>query len=250
MKRPVLRASSPHDIGLFLVFTCVLILNFIFWLHARTVLPTWPNVPAPPSEIAAPLTGLGDEEVAYRLYGYSLQNFGNIGGQFMPLRDYDYALLGKWFFTAQALDPRANYVPFLAAFYYGAVEERPESLSHIVDYLAVEGQAPYPQKWRWLAHAVYLARYKMNDMPRALALAQTLHDLKGGDVAPWARQLPAFVQLQMGNREAAYEIMARMVASEHGKVHPNEMNEMIRFICTRALEPDDAAKNPLCAKSQ
>lgn len=248
MKFPCMRAPSASDLLLLLVFAGVLTLNFAFWSHARTVLSAWPNVPAPPSNLAAPLSGVGDEEAAYRLYGYSLQNFGNAGGRFMPLRDYDYAMLKKWFFMAQTLDPRANYVPFLAAFYFGAIEDRPEALSHIVDFLAVEGQAPYPQKWRWLAHAVYLARYKLNDMPRALSLAETLSKMKGDDVAPWARQLPAFIQLQIGNREAAYEIMSRMVLSEQGKVHPNELNEMVRFICTRALLPEDAAQNPLCVK--
>ncbi len=245
-----LKATGPRGaLKVQFAFIAILILNFAFWFHARGILPTWANVPPAPSAALAPMSGLGDEEIAYRLFGYSIQNFGNVGGNYNSLRDYDYKTLEQWFFAAQALDPRANYVPFLAAFYFGAVEDRPELLSHVVNYLAVEGQAPYPQKWRWLAHAVYLARYKMNDMPRALALAQTLSALPGDDVAPWARQMPAFVQLQMGNKQAAYEIMVRMLGSEKGKVHPNEVNEMVRFICTRALDRADAAQNPLCHKT-
>lgn len=231
------------------VFLLLLLFNFAFWIQARQVLPAWDNVPPAPARETSPLVGLGDEEVAYRLLGYSIQNFGNVGGKYESLRDYDYSALKQWFFAAQSLDPESNYVPFLAAYYYGAVEDRPQLLSHVVDYLAEEGQAPYPQKWRWLAHAVYLARYKLNDLPRALALAEIVSRLPGQDVAPWARQLPAFVQLQMGNKQASYEFMARMLASEHDKVHPNEANEMIRFICTRALEPGDAAQNPLCQKT-
>jgi hypothetical protein len=85
-------------------------------------------------------------------------------------------------------------------------------------------------------------------MEKALRLANTLADLKT-DVAPWARQMSAFVHLGMGNNEAAYEMMVRMLATEKDKLHPNEVNEMVRFICTRALTPAQAMQNRLCQKA-
>ncbi len=69
--------------------------------------------------------------------------------------------------------------------------------------------------------------------------ASVLAELKA-DTAPWARQMPAFVQMQMGNKQAAYEIMVRMLASEQDNLHPNEVNAMVEYICTRALEPAEA----------
>lgn len=231
------------------LFSLCVILNFAFWRHSREILPAWNNVPPAPSETVSAMGGLGDQGVAYRMSGYAIQNFGNVGGRFESLKNYDYATLEKWFFAAQKLDERGNYIPFLAAYYYGAVEEKPEALRHIISFLRADGARPYPQKWRWLAHAAYLARYKLNDLPWSLELARELAALPAEDMAPWARQMPAFVQLQMGNKEAAYEIMVRMLATEKDKLHPNEVNEMVRFICTRALDNAQASQNPLCQKT-
>lgn len=229
----------------YLVFCAVLCLNTGLWLKTRMVLPEWGNVPpAPPIEKAG-LAGLGDPQAAYRFYGYMLQNLGNTGGRTEGLRDYDYAAVEKWMDVTHALNPRSDFVPVLAAYYFGAVEDRPEKIAHMVNYLAMAGEDPYPQKWRWLAQAVYLARYKEKNLPRALELAERLASLKG-DVAPWARQMPAFVQLEMGNKEAAYEVMIRMLATEQDNLHPNEVNFMRDFICTRTLDKVAAQKNPLC----
>ncbi len=238
-------AASKSSLGLHLLFVAILLVNFSFWMQSRTVLSQWDNVPPAPGKVATAFSGLGDPEIAYRMFGYFLQNVGNTGGHYESLKKYDYDILGQWFFAAQSLDDRANYVPFLAAYYFGALDEPADKLDPVIDYLAAEGQKPYAQKWRWLAQAVYLARYKQNDLDKALRLANILASLKT-DMAPWARQMPAFIQIKMGNKQAAYEIMVRMLASEGGKLQTIEVNEMKRYICTRTLEPAEAAKNPLC----
>lgn len=238
-------ARSRSSLWLHLIFGIVLIFNFLFWMNARKILPAWDNVPAAPSAASAAISAVGDRQIAYRMSGYFLQNLGNVGGRYESLKNYDYALLERWFFAAQSLDGRANYIPNLAAFYFGAVPDEPEKIAHVITYLAEEGEKPYPQKWRWLAHAVYLARYQEQNLPRALELADRLATLDA-DTAPWARQMPAFIQMQMGNQEAAYEVMVRMLASEGESLHPNEVNFMKDYICNRTLAPAQAAENPLC----
>lgn len=245
MAQPVREKKLYH---IYAVFIGILILNIGFWIHARTIIPRWDNVPPAPKTSTISFSGLGDPQIAYRLTGYILQNLGNTGGNSTPLKAYDYKALKDWFFAASALDHNANYIEFLAAYYFGAVDDSPDKIAQVVDYLAVAGAEPYPQKWRWLAHAVYLARYKEQNIEKALALAYKLAALKT-DTAPWARQMPAFVQLQMGNKEASYEIMIRMLASEAEKLDPVEVNYMKDFICTRALDKIAAAQNPLCQTS-
>lgn len=243
-------ARSQSSLVLHLAFIVVLILNFGFWAHARKIKLKWDNVPPAPREETATFATLGDEEVAYRMAGYSLQNFGNVGGRFESLRNYNYENLGAWFSVSQKLDPRANYIPFLAAFYFGGIQdEAADKLDPLIDYLAAEGVQPYPQKWRWLAQAVYLARFKQGDLDKALRLANILAGLKT-DTAPWARQMPAFVHMAMGNKQASYEIMIRMLASEHDKLDPTEVNAMKDYICQQTLDPAEASKNPLCAPEQ
>jgi hypothetical protein len=241
-------ARSKSSLILHIIFIVLLLANFAFWAQSRKIVSKWDNVPPAPKPEAASFSGLGDSEISYRLAGYFLQNLGNVGGRFESLKNYDYDLLGRWFAIARTLDDRANYVPFLAAYYFGALEEPPEKLDPVIDYLATEGQLPYPQKWRWLAQAIYLARYKQNDLDKALRLANILANLKT-DTAPWARQMPAFIQLKMGNKQAAYEIMIRMLATEQYKIHPNEVNAIKDFICGRTLNAAEAAKNPLCAEN-
>lgn len=243
-------ARSTSSLILHLVFIGLLLANFAFWVHARKIQLPWENVPPPPRVETAALSGLGDSEISYRMTGYMLQNLGNVGGRFEALKNYDYDRLGQWFFVAQSLDDRASYVPFMAAYYFGSIQEdEAGKLDPVIDYLVAEGQKPYPQKWRWLAQAVYLARFKQHDMDKALKLANLLANLKT-DTAPWARQMPAFIHMQMGDKQAAYEVMIRMLASEHDSLDPNEVNAMRDYICTRTLTKGEAAKNPLCQPEQ
>lgn len=234
---------------LYLCFAVIVAANVAFWLHARSVLPQWGNVPPVLSSTSASFSALGDDGTAYRMLGYTLQNLGNTGGRYVSLKDYDYAALERWFFVTHALDPRANFVPFLASYYFGAIDGEPEKTAHVVDFLAAAGMDPYPQKWRWLAQAIHLARHQENNLPKALMLANKLAQMPG-DLPPWARQMPAFVNLAMGDKEASYELMVRMLMTEKDNLHPNEVNAMLDFICDRTLSPAEAAKNQLCQNRQ
>lgn len=241
---PVSVKDKKSTYLLYGVFCLALLVNFLFWTHSRTVKESWDNVPSAPDASYAALMGLGDGGLSYRLTGYFLQNFGNTGGRFEMIDTYDFAAVEEWLFVAHALDPLSDYVPFLAAYFLGATEN-PENNTHLVPYLREAGKVNAPEKWRWLAQAVYKARYKMEDVPYALEMAEELAALPG-NVAPWGRQMPAFINLQLGNKEAAYGIMLHMLQSEATKLDPVEVMFIKDFICTRTLEPKDAAVNPLC----
>ena len=230
---------------LYLCFTVAIALNVAFWLQARSIIPAWDNVPPVPTATSATFSMLGDSGAAYRMLGYTLQNLGNTGGNYKPLKDYDYAKLERWFFATHELDPRANFVPFLAAFYFGGIEDEPEKISHVTDYLAAAGADPYPQKWRWLAQAVFFARFKEKNLDKALMLANRLAALPT-DMPAWAKQMPAFVNMAMGNKQASYELMVHMLKTEGDKLPANEINAMVEYICTRTLTRTEAGQNPLC----
>jgi hypothetical protein len=237
------RARST--IVLYLCFTVVIALNVGFWLHARKILPQWDNVPPVPTASSASISMLGDRGAAYRMMGYTLQNLGNTGGRYTSLKEYDYDALERWFFTTHELDPRSDFVPFLASYYFGALDDEPEKMSHVTDFLVEAGMAPYPQKWRWLAQAVYMARFKEKNLDKALTLANKLAAMPG-DMPPWARQMPAFVNMAMGNKQASYELMVRMLKSGADELDPNEIRAMLDYICDQTLTPDEASKNALC----
>jgi len=230
--------------ALYFIFALAVAANFCFWHHANTIRARWANVPQAPAPQYARMLGLGDDEIAYRMTGYFLQNLGNTGGDFENVQHYDFPMLGQWFDVADALDPRSDYVPYLAAYYFGATED-PEQTRVLVQYLHKNGNHDYPQKWRWFAQAIYKAQYIVKDDALALSLANEL-SAQSRDMDPWARQLPAFIELKMGRKEAAYGLMLRLLKSGEGTLPKPEINSMIEVICTRTLSKDEAAQNPLC----
>lgn len=187
----------------------------------------------------------GDPQMAYRIYGLMLQNLGDTGGRSTALKDYDYGRLGEWFFLEDSLDERSNYIPMLAAFYFGATQSG-EDLVPVIDYLEAAGRHPYEQKWRWLAHAVYLARHGEDNMGRALELANELAALWQPGRPAWMRQMPALILTAEGDRQAAYDIMLGILKSGAEKMDPAEVFYTRDYICNTILSAGEAAANPLC----
>ena len=227
----------------------VLIANIYLWFSVRTVQGEWMNVPPPPSLILSSANGLGDTSFSYRINGLMLQNMGDTGGQTTSLKDYNYENLSKWFYLQDHLDNKSDFTPYLAAFYFGGVQE-PEKYRPVIDYLEDIGASTYAEKWRWLAQAVYFARFRLNDYDRALELADKLATLPKEGMPGWARQMPAFVVAQSGDKEAAYILLLEILRSSADKLHPNEVNSMVLYICTRLLTSEKAKQDPLCQKNE
>ena len=225
---------------------CV-ILNIGVWATHKNARPIWGNTPPAPSIHGLQSFALGDRQLAYRATGVMLQNLGNAGGSSQPLRSYDYDGLKDWFFLADSMDSRANFMPYLAAYYFGAVDD-PARVRRVIDYLEIVGNRPGTNKWAWLAHAVYLARYVTKDLDRAYVLANKLAALAEMDpaVPAWARQMPAFVLTAKGDKQAAYAIMLEILKSSAERMSPQEVNSMKHYICSRILDSAEVRANPLC----
>ena len=76
--------------SLYAIFVMAIALNLSFWMQAKNVRDGWANVPAAPSEHVLSMMAFGDDQVAYRMTGYFLQNLGSSGGRFEPLGNYNY----------------------------------------------------------------------------------------------------------------------------------------------------------------
>ena len=230
---------------LWILFTAALALNVLTWLSVRTTQARWINVPPVPSASGASGFAVGDMQFAYRIISIMLQNMGDSGGRTTSLKDYDYEALQGWFFLADQLDPHSGFMPFLASLYFGSVPD-PEKLESVIEYLRVIGSRPEGQNWRWLAHAVFLARFHMKDLDKAYELAEELAAIDNENMPVWTRQTPVFVLTARGDKEMAYDLMLEILKSSADNVHPNEVNEMRLFICTRLLDLVQAQKDPLC----
>ena len=144
------------------------------------------------------------------------------------------------------LDPISDANPLLAAYYFGAVTDA-DKLNYVFDYLAVVGQRPIGEKWRWLGHAVFLARHIVKDDEKALELAYLLASNPSPDLGDWAKQMPAFILAKRGNKgdtREAFDIMMSMLINNVDTLHPSEINFMTDYICNTILKDDNTIKKP------
>ncbi len=230
---------------LWALMALIIVLNAGIWLFSRTQQSAWPNVPPLPSKAGLSAGALGDLQLTYRSTALMLQNLGDTGGRTTSLQDYNYEQLGRWLNAAYDLDPRSSVIAFLAAYYFGGVQDAAK-LPPVIDFLERAGSRNEGKNWRWLAQAVFLARYKAQDYARALALAQKLAAYPG-EIPIWARQMPAMVMSAEGDKQAAYAIMVETLRSQADTLHPNEVNFMVDYICTRILDAAAAKMDPICA---
>lgn len=216
-----MNAARIHRIKI--VFALLLGLNLAFWAGSRDVYSKWEGVPPVPSPRGAITMTLGDPEFSYRFLAITLQNLGDTGRDITPLKGYNYERLGQWFFLLHQLDPASDHVPMVAAYYFGGTRV-PKDAAQVVKYLSTAGNIPVGEKWRWLAHAAFMAQHKMHDLTLALDLAYKLAKMPNSAEMPqWARQMPAFILSEKGDKAAARKLMENMLVTEKN-MHPNEIN--------------------------
>ncbi len=219
----------------------VLALNVLLWMGSSYIRARWPGVPPVPQKESALAMTLGDGQFFYRFGAITLQNIGDTGGRITPLKEYDYTVLNDWFWLLNGLDARSDHIPLIAAFYFGATRV-PKDVAEVVDYLSVIGDSPVGEKWRWLAHAVFLVRHRMNDVELGLELAHRLAAIDNPDMPIWARQMPAFVHAELGEKDAARAIIAGLLKTEGKRLHPNEINFMYAYLTEQlGISEEEAA---------
>ncbi|OIQ89137.1 hypothetical protein GALL_289580 [mine drainage metagenome] len=187
-------------------------------------------LPAPPSALSLSASAFGDRQALFRLLGFEVQNFGDTGGHFTPLRDYDYGRLVQWLKLLDGLDSRSDYTLALAGLLFGQAPE-PHRDAIIAAYMRDRAMQDPVKNWRWLAYAVFIARHRAKDIPLALSIAGDLTGLRSAAVPVWARQLQAFTLASAGDDEAARDLMGAILASEVG-ASPEERQFMKSFIQT------------------
>lgn len=229
----------------YVVLLGVLLLNFAVWTYTSSRLPQWANVPIAPSAVGATAAFLGDSELAYRSMAFTLQSFGNDTGQVQALKDYNYENLGTWFDLADKLNSHSDYVPFLAAYYFGGSQD-PSKLMPVINYLRRVGVSSEPDKWRYLGQAVFLAYHKMKDDGLALQLAGELEKTYKPGMPAWPLQMKAILASKMGEKEMAYNMMLDALQNQKEGLDPIEINYMVDQICNHILTSEQRKTNPLC----
>jgi hypothetical protein len=239
--------SQSYKYKIYFIFTFILFLNIAFWLKSHTQRVIWPNVPAAPSEMGIRASFLDDRAFAYRVWALAMQNFGSVGGEMQPLKNYNFNNIASWLFLLDRLDSHSNLMPILAAYYFGATQEpTPDKIRPLISYLEMVGKRPEREKWRWLVQAVYLARHRLNDMPEAYRLAQELAKVYRPGMPAWTLNMKALIAADMGDKETAYALMLEILRDSSGALDPVEIRFMMEYTCENILTKEQAKTNPLC----
>lgn len=219
--------------ALWAIFALLLVSQAAFALSRQGDSPDFVRTPPPPTAGALSAMALGDNQTLYRALMLDLFLSGDGGGRLQPLRTFDYARVQGWLRVLDPLAPQADLLPSITALYYG-LTPNPEDLRRMVTVLVERGRADPDHNWRWLSHAAFLARHRLDDLPLALEIATLAATARGPKVPLWVRQMPVFVLDAMGEAEAARLLMTSIAEAGDG-VSAGEMRFMEEFISDRSF---------------
>lgn len=190
-----------------LVLMLVFALQFVVWFFiSQKIKPDFTITPLPPTRIEMDIASLGDSEFAYRTYGQILQNAGDTFGETIPLKDYNFSKLEKWFYALDDLNRDSEYIPSVAAFYYGQSQNITDC-EYIIRYLDKHADFHPEKQWRWYLEAVYLAAYRMENYNLAKPIAEKLIAIKNPNMPFWAKIIVPFLIQKKGDICDAYELI-------------------------------------------
>jgi hypothetical protein len=171
------------------------------------------DLPPAPRPIALRLASFGETAAAARLAMIYVQSFDLRAGNDVPFRRLDYGRLLDWLRAILATDPRSQYPLFAAARVYTEIPDDAK-VRQVLGFLYQEFVADPNQRWRWLAQAALIAKYRLHDMPLALRYASALqHDATAPDVPAWAKQMVIFMLEDMNELQAAKILLGGLLAS-------------------------------------
>lgn len=183
---------------------------------------------APPSSAVLRIAALGDRVMLSRLLMLWLQAFDYQPGLSIPFRKLNYDRVVAWLDRILDLDPRSQYPMLSAARVYSLVPDDAKKRKMLAFVERRFLEAPN-QRWQWMAHAVYVAKHRLQDMTLALRLADELRiHATGANVPYWAKQMELFVLDDMGDVQDAKILLGGLIDS--GAItDPNQ----IRFLMQR-----------------
>ena len=204
-----------------------ILLQIGLWTQTKEVLPDLAIVPEVASENSVKAISFGDEQFYFRVLGFEIQNAGDTFGRATPLKNYDYNKLSMWFYRLDDLDSTSNLIPSLASYFYSNTQRHSDNI-YIVRYLVDHAMKDPGKKWWWLSQAVLIAKYKLKDKQLALDIAKKLAAAPG-NLPIWARQMPAFILADMGEKEQSYLIL-KDIFDNYKNLPESEINFMYYFI--------------------
>ena len=184
-------------------------------LHATLPAPQAkaPDLLPAPSATLLRLASLGEPIALAKILMLQLQAFDYQSGSKVPYKDLDYTRLEAWLARILELDPAGQY-PLLAAARVYAEVPRVAKQRSMMDFVYRQYLLDPNRRWPWLAHAAFLAKHRLKDMPLALKYAAALQQYTTSkDVPVWVTTMEAFMREDMNELETAKIMIGGLLAS-------------------------------------
>lgn len=142
-----------------------------------------------------------------------LQAFDYRAGSRQRYRDLDYPRLVAWLDRIVDLDPYGQYPLLTASHIYAEVPDH-KNARLMLDFVARRYREDPNRRWPWMAHAAYLAKHQLKDLPLAREYAVALQQNTTTPAAPlWVKQMEFFILEDMNELEAAKVLLGGLIAS-------------------------------------
>lgn len=208
-ERPLSHVPIVCVLGLVLLL-CVQIL---FHNYSKDFVVEIKPLPSPPNEDYLTLSGFSDRIFTAKILMLWLQSFDNQPGVSIPLKNLNYNSVKEWLNVIQTLDEDSGYPLLSASRLYSKVPAN-DKKRIMLDFVKAEYLEQPDQRWRWMAHCVYVAKYELEDLNLALEYARLIRENTSRAAAPaWARQMELFILEDLDQIESAKILIGGLLES-------------------------------------
>ena len=180
------------------------------------------------------LASLGEPIALAKILMLQLQAFDYRSGSRIPYKDLDYTRIEDWLERILELDPGGQYPLLAASRLYAEVADETKQ-RRMLDFIYRQFLRDPNRRWPWLAHAVFLAKHRLNDMALARNYAAAMSKYTTAkDVPPWVTTMEIFILEDLNELETARVMIGGLLAS--GRISdPGEL----KFLDERLREIED-----------
>jgi hypothetical protein len=184
-------------------------------LHAALPKPRAqaPDLMPPPSATLLRLASFGEPIALAKILMLQLQSFDYQSGTKVPYKDLDYSVVESWLSRILELDPKGQYPLLAASRLYAEVPDEARTRS-MLDFVYRQYLLDPNRRWPWLAHATFLAKYRLKDIPLALKYADALQKYTTAkDVPAWVITMGIFIREDLNELDTERIMIGGMIAS-------------------------------------
>ena len=201
----------PKSVGIVLILSLLL---QILWHHFFTVLEvSKKELPEAANPSYIKLMSLNDSITASKFTMLWLQAFDNQPGISLSLQDLDYQQVTKWLDLILKLDSKTQY-PLLAAIRFYSEVQDADKKRLMIQFVSEKFLEKPNERWASMTHAVYIAKYRLEDIDLALETARLIRQHAKADNVPYlAKQMEIFILEDMGELESAMILLGGLLES-------------------------------------